>query len=194
MNPEGSHSFLMATWEVWKVTGHMGFGTGLGLEWLKSAALCFYMWVDQSGVILFKINLKVDSVWWLVLCWPMSYTHMWTLLHQHTHKHTPACIHRRINYEPKAQCTLHGKTVVRGGRWEGKRSFTSSAGCMFEKDLTLMVLPLSTQNVPPDLSICTFVLEQSLSVRALQEMLANTMEKSEGVSTHFCRLLLFYWI
>nr|XP_031327052.1 uncharacterized protein LOC105089057 [Camelus dromedarius] len=35
-------------------------------------------------------------------------------------------------------------------------------------------------NVPPDLSICTFVLEQSLSVRDLQEMLANTVEKSEG--------------
>ena len=38
------------------------------------------------------------------------------------------------------------------------------------------------QNVPPDLSICAFVLEQSLSVRALQEMLANTEEKAEGVS------------
>uniref|UniRef100_A0A8V0Y8H0 Ryanodine receptor 2 n=1 Tax=Gallus gallus TaxID=9031 RepID=A0A8V0Y8H0_CHICK len=36
-------------------------------------------------------------------------------------------------------------------------------------------------NVPPDLSICTFVLEQSLSVRALQEMLANTEEKAEGL-------------
>ncbi|XP_031824383.1 ryanodine receptor 2 isoform X11 [Sarcophilus harrisii] len=38
----------------------------------------------------------------------------------------------------------------------------------------------NSKNVPPDLSICTFVLEQSLSVRALQEMLANTMEKAEG--------------
>ncbi|NXF77373.1 RYR2 protein, partial [Sclerurus mexicanus] len=37
-------------------------------------------------------------------------------------------------------------------------------------------------NVPPDLSICTFVLEQSLSVRALQEMLANTEEKAEGTA------------
>ncbi|XP_053461566.1 ryanodine receptor 2 isoform X1 [Nycticebus coucang] len=43
----------------------------------------------------------------------------------------------------------------------------------------------NSKNVPPDLSICTFVLEQSLSVRALQEMLANTMEKSEGASTQF---------
>uniref|UniRef100_G3U9F3 Ryanodine receptor 1 n=1 Tax=Loxodonta africana TaxID=9785 RepID=G3U9F3_LOXAF len=34
----------------------------------------------------------------------------------------------------------------------------------------------NAQNVPPDLAICCFVLEQSLSVRALQEMLANTVE------------------
>ncbi|KTG07484.1 hypothetical protein cypCar_00037884 [Cyprinus carpio] len=40
----------------------------------------------------------------------------------------------------------------------------------------------NSKNVPPDLSICTFVLEQSLSVRALQEMLANTEERAEGVS------------
>lgn len=37
------------------------------------------------------------------------------------------------------------------------------------------------QYVPPDLCICNFVLEQSLSVRALQEMLANTGQNSEGV-------------
>uniref|UniRef100_A0A3Q3DT16 Inositol 1,4,5-trisphosphate/ryanodine receptor domain-containing protein n=1 Tax=Hippocampus comes TaxID=109280 RepID=A0A3Q3DT16_HIPCM len=37
--------------------------------------------------------------------------------------------------------------------------------------------------VPPDLCICNFVLEQSLSVRALQEMLANTGQSSEGVSS-----------
>uniref|UniRef100_A0A8C9XBL5 Ryanodine receptor 3 n=1 Tax=Sander lucioperca TaxID=283035 RepID=A0A8C9XBL5_SANLU len=36
--------------------------------------------------------------------------------------------------------------------------------------------------VPPDLCICNFVLEQSLSVRALQEMLAMTGQNSEGVS------------
>ncbi|XP_074978445.1 ryanodine receptor 1 isoform X5 [Caretta caretta] len=40
----------------------------------------------------------------------------------------------------------------------------------------------NAQNVPPDLAICCFILEQSLSVRALQEMLANTVEVgSEGV-------------
>ncbi|CAM9110680.1 unnamed protein product [Bubo scandiacus] len=37
-------------------------------------------------------------------------------------------------------------------------------------------------NVPPDLAVCCFVLEQSLSVRALQEMLANSSETgTEGV-------------
>uniref|UniRef100_A0A8C9QKM2 Inositol 1,4,5-trisphosphate/ryanodine receptor domain-containing protein n=1 Tax=Spermophilus dauricus TaxID=99837 RepID=A0A8C9QKM2_SPEDA len=35
----------------------------------------------------------------------------------------------------------------------------------------------NSKNVPPDLSISIFVLEQSLSVQALQEMLANTVEK-----------------
>ncbi|XP_036006629.1 ryanodine receptor 3 isoform X7 [Fundulus heteroclitus] len=34
--------------------------------------------------------------------------------------------------------------------------------------------------VPPDLCICTFVLEQSLSVRALQEMLAKSGQNGEG--------------
>uniref|UniRef100_A0A4W6FFF9 Ryanodine receptor 2 n=1 Tax=Lates calcarifer TaxID=8187 RepID=A0A4W6FFF9_LATCA len=38
----------------------------------------------------------------------------------------------------------------------------------------------NSKNVPPDLSICTFVLEQSLSVRALQEMLASTEDKADG--------------
>uniref|UniRef100_A0A8D2APF8 Ryanodine receptor 3 n=1 Tax=Sciurus vulgaris TaxID=55149 RepID=A0A8D2APF8_SCIVU len=37
--------------------------------------------------------------------------------------------------------------------------------------------------IPPDLCVCNFVLEQSLSVRALQEMLANTGENGgEGLS------------
>uniref|UniRef100_A0A671X2V3 Ryanodine receptor 3 n=1 Tax=Sparus aurata TaxID=8175 RepID=A0A671X2V3_SPAAU len=36
--------------------------------------------------------------------------------------------------------------------------------------------------VPPDLCICTFVLEQSLSVRALQEMLAKSGQNSEGAA------------
>uniref|UniRef100_A0A673ZPK3 Ryanodine receptor 3 n=1 Tax=Salmo trutta TaxID=8032 RepID=A0A673ZPK3_SALTR len=36
--------------------------------------------------------------------------------------------------------------------------------------------------VPPDLCICCFILEQSLSVRALQEMLAHTVPNNEGVS------------
>uniref|UniRef100_A0A803SL69 Ryanodine receptor 2 n=1 Tax=Anolis carolinensis TaxID=28377 RepID=A0A803SL69_ANOCA len=47
----------------------------------------------------------------------------------------------------------------------------------------------NSKNVPPDLSICNFVLEQSLSVRALQEMLANTEEKSAQGGGH--RTLLY---
>uniref|UniRef100_A0A3B3U7X2 Inositol 1,4,5-trisphosphate/ryanodine receptor domain-containing protein n=1 Tax=Poecilia latipinna TaxID=48699 RepID=A0A3B3U7X2_9TELE len=47
----------------------------------------------------------------------------------------------------------------------------------------------NSKNVPPDLSICTFVLEQSLSVRALQEMLASTEEKAEGVSSDISELI-----
>lgn len=38
------------------------------------------------------------------------------------------------------------------------------------------------QNVPPDLSVCSFVLAQCLSVRALQEMLANREHQAAGVS------------
>uniref|UniRef100_A0A8C8BA44 Ryanodine receptor 3 n=1 Tax=Otus sunia TaxID=257818 RepID=A0A8C8BA44_9STRI len=42
--------------------------------------------------------------------------------------------------------------------------------------------------VPPDLCICNFVLEQSLSVRALQEMLANTGDNAgEGVDLNTSR-------
>uniref|UniRef100_A0A670JW45 Ryanodine receptor 3 n=1 Tax=Podarcis muralis TaxID=64176 RepID=A0A670JW45_PODMU len=43
--------------------------------------------------------------------------------------------------------------------------------------------------VPPDLCICNFVLEQSLSVRALQEMLANTGDNSTQGGGH--RTLLY---
>ncbi|NXH21677.1 RYR1 protein, partial [Bucco capensis] len=34
----------------------------------------------------------------------------------------------------------------------------------------------NAQSVPPDLAPCCFILEQSLSVRALQEMLANSSD------------------
>uniref|UniRef100_A0A670J4K8 Ryanodine receptor 1 n=1 Tax=Podarcis muralis TaxID=64176 RepID=A0A670J4K8_PODMU len=46
----------------------------------------------------------------------------------------------------------------------------------------LCFLEPTSNKVPPDLAICCFSLEQSLSVRALQEMLANTVEVgSDGV-------------
>ena len=37
-----------------------------------------------------------------------------------------------------------------------------------------------TQNVPPDLSLCVFVIEQALSVRALQELMASGAEEGAG--------------
>uniref|UniRef100_A0A673H2U4 Inositol 1,4,5-trisphosphate/ryanodine receptor domain-containing protein n=1 Tax=Sinocyclocheilus rhinocerous TaxID=307959 RepID=A0A673H2U4_9TELE len=49
----------------------------------------------------------------------------------------------------------------------------------FGNRLCFLETTSNAQNVPPDLAICAFVLEQSLSVRALQEMLANTMEMNE---------------
>ncbi|KAG7238575.1 hypothetical protein INR49_030848, partial [Caranx melampygus] len=46
--------------------------------------------------------------------------------------------------------------------------------------------------VPPDLCICTFVLEQSLSVRALQEMLAKSGQNSEGMCNS--PIFIFYFL
>lgn len=51
--------------------------------------------------------------------------------------------------------------------------------CFYYLFFNLCALFKCLQNVPPDLAICTFILEQSLSVRALQEMLANTVEMTE---------------
>ncbi|TSO67486.1 Ryanodine receptor 3 [Bagarius yarrelli] len=45
--------------------------------------------------------------------------------------------------------------------------------------LCYLELTSEAKYVPPDLCICNFVLEQSLSVRALQEMLAKTGENNE---------------
>ncbi|RVE65286.1 hypothetical protein OJAV_G00133840 [Oryzias javanicus] len=49
----------------------------------------------------------------------------------------------------------------------------------------------NAQSVPPDLAICTFILVQSLSVRALQEMLANTVEMTESSQGGGHRTLLY---
>lgn len=54
--------------------------------------------------------------------------------------------------------------------------------CEFTICILALCVFLCPQNVPPDLSICAFMLEQSLSVRALQEILASKEEKAEGVS------------
>ncbi|XP_023273078.1 ryanodine receptor 1-like, partial [Seriola lalandi dorsalis] len=44
----------------------------------------------------------------------------------------------------------------------------------FGNRLCFLETTSNAQNVPPDLAICCFILEQSLSVRALQEMLSNS--------------------
>ncbi|CAN0250954.1 unnamed protein product [Lampetra fluviatilis] len=52
----------------------------------------------------------------------------------------------------------------------------------FGNRLCFLESTTNSRNVPPDLSICIFVLEQSLSVRALQEMLASNEDKMEGTA------------
>ncbi|XP_039633923.1 ryanodine receptor 1-like [Perca fluviatilis] len=44
----------------------------------------------------------------------------------------------------------------------------------FGNRLCFLETTSNAQIVPPDLAICCFILEQSLSVRALQEMLSNS--------------------
>lgn len=68
--------------------------------------------------------------------------------------------------------------------------FLSLLSPPFSPFTSLSLPPLVLQSVPPDLCICNFVLEQSLSVRALQEMLANTGQNSEGVSISLLLLLI----
>lgn len=58
---------------------------------------------------------------------------------------------------------------------------SSSPCCFLSTPPSFSLSAPLLQYVPPDLCICNFVLEQSLSVRALQEMLANTGHNSEGV-------------
>ncbi|XP_076024958.1 ryanodine receptor 1-like isoform X1 [Genypterus blacodes] len=52
----------------------------------------------------------------------------------------------------------------------------------FGNRLCFLETTSNAQNAPPDLAICCFILEQSLSVRALQEMLSNSSvdESSQG--------------
>ncbi|KAI9548377.1 Ryanodine receptor 1 [Dissostichus eleginoides] len=50
----------------------------------------------------------------------------------------------------------------------------------FSNRLCFLETTSNAQNVPPDLAICCFILEQSLSVRALQEMLSNSSSSQGG--------------
>uniref|UniRef100_A0A671NSP4 Ryanodine receptor 1-like n=1 Tax=Sinocyclocheilus anshuiensis TaxID=1608454 RepID=A0A671NSP4_9TELE len=61
----------------------------------------------------------------------------------------------------------------------------------FGNRLCFLETTSNAQNVPPDLATCCFILEQSLSVRALQEMLANTTELNESSQGGGHRTLLY---
>uniref|UniRef100_A0A3P9PYD1 Ryanodine receptor 1 n=1 Tax=Poecilia reticulata TaxID=8081 RepID=A0A3P9PYD1_POERE len=61
----------------------------------------------------------------------------------------------------------------------------------FGNRLCFLETTSNAQNVPPDLAICSFILEQSLSVRALVEMLANTVEMTESSQGGGHRTLLY---
>ncbi|XP_063061461.1 ryanodine receptor 1b isoform X2 [Engraulis encrasicolus] len=61
----------------------------------------------------------------------------------------------------------------------------------FGNRLCFLETTSNAKNVPPDLAICSFILEQSLSVRALQEMLANRVDMSESSQGGGHRTLLY---
>ncbi|KAF5900095.1 ryanodine receptor 3-like isoform X1, partial [Clarias magur] len=72
---------------------------------------------------------------------------------------------------------------------ENRKFCLSAEG--FGNRLCYMELTSEAKYVPPDLCICNFVLEQSLSVRALQEMLAKTGENNEAAHGGGHRTLLY---
>lgn len=73
-------------------------------------------------------------------------------------------------------CTATGERVCLAAEGFGNRH------CFLEN--------IADKNIPPDLSQCVFVIEQALSVRALQE-LVTAAASSESVSLHNCILSNF---
>jgi Inositol 1,4,5-trisphosphate/ryanodine receptor len=71
-------------------------------------------------------------------------------------------------------CTATGERVCLAAEGFGNRH------CFLEN--------IADKNIPPDLSQCVFVIEQALSVRALQELV--TAAASESVSLNILRLSL----
>ncbi|XP_046711318.1 ryanodine receptor 3-like [Silurus meridionalis] len=78
---------------------------------------------------------------------------------------------------------------VAGIQKENRKFCLSAEG--FGNRLCYLELTSEAKYVPPDLCICNFVLEQSLSVRALQEMLATTGENNEAAHGGGHRTLLY---
>jgi ryanodine receptor 2 len=78
------------------------------------------------------------------------------------------------------QCTATGERVCLAAEGFGNRT------CFLEN--------IADKNVPPDLSTCVFVIEQALSVRALQELVtaaAEDPEAKQGTSGSGHRTLLY---
>lgn len=73
-------------------------------------------------------------------------------------------------------CTATGERVMLAAEGFGNRH------CFLEN--------IADKNVPPDLSQCVFVIEQALSVRALQELV--TAAGSESVCIHLVCILSYY--
>lgn len=72
-------------------------------------------------------------------------------------------------------CTATGERVCLAAEGFGNRH------CFLEN--------IADKNIPPDLSQCVFVIEQALSVRALQELV--TAAGSETVSATHLRILFY---
>lgn len=86
-------------------------------------------------------------------------------------KHKKYQKHFRISFQEDMvclSCTATGERVCLAAEGFGNRH------CFLEN--------IADKNVPPDLSQCVFVIEQALSVRALQELV--TAAGSESVSYH----------
>lgn len=79
-------------------------------------------------------------------------------------------------------CTATGERVCLAAEGFGNRH------CFLEN--------IADKNIPPDLSQCVFVIEQALSVRALQELVTAAASESVSLNDNFCifSIIHFYII
>lgn len=77
-------------------------------------------------------------------------------------------------------CTATGERVCLAAEGFGNRH------CFLEN--------IADKNIPPDLSQCVFVIEQALSVRALQELVTAAGSESVSRKKFICRNFAYYLI